>query len=134
MAKKSTVKREWHLVDLTGETLGRAATSIARLLIGKHKAGYTPHLDVGDFVVVINSDQLVLSGNKTLNKKYYSHSGRPGGFKAVTAAIKLAKDSRQVVEHAVKGMIPKNKLATPRLRRLKVYSGSDHPHANHFKK
>ena len=131
MQKKETVKRDWYLVDLEGATLGRVATRIARILIGKNKASYTPHIDVGDFVVVINSDKLVMSGDKMSDKKYYSHSGRPDGFKEISAEALMTKDSRKVVLHAVKGMVPKNKLASPRLRRLKIYTGSDHPHTNH---
>jgi large subunit ribosomal protein L13 len=130
--KSGEIKRNWHLVDLQGKTLGRAATAIARLLIGKDKPTYTPHLDAGDFVVVINSDQLVLTGKKLGQKLYQHHSGYPGGFKQRSVKEQMARDSRKVVEHAVKGMVPKNKLADPRLRRLKVYKGSEHPHGNHF--
>lgn len=131
-ATPKDIVRQWHLVDLSGQTLGRAATSIATLLIGKHKPTYTSHLDVGDFVVVINSDQLVVTGRKLDQKLYQHHSGYPGGFKERTLKEKLAKDSTKVVELAVRGMLPKNKLQALRLRRLKVYSGKDHPHGNHF--
>lgn len=132
-ATPKDVKQAWHLVDLKGLTLGRAATRIAELLIGKHKPTYTAHIDTGDYVVVINAEQLVVTGHKMDNKLYQSHSGHPGGFKEITLKNKLAKDPRKVVELAVRGMLPKNKLQTPRLRRLKVYTGKDHPHANHFK-
>lgn len=132
MQKAEAVSRMWHLVDLSGKTLGRAATDIAHLLMGKHRASYTPHIDSGDYVVVVNADKLVLTGNKLMDKVYNRHSGRPDGFKSVTAQRQMAKDPRKVVEHAVRGMLPDNKLQTPRLRRLKVYAGSEHPHANHF--
>jgi large subunit ribosomal protein L13 len=132
MQKSSAVQREWHLVDLEGKTLGRIATDLARLLMGKHRPTYSPHIDSGDYVVVVNASKLVLSGNKLTDKTYSRHSGRPGGFTAVTAGTLMDKDPRKVVEHAVKGMLPKNKLQTPRLRRLKVYSGEEHPHSNHF--
>lgn len=132
MIKTAAVKREWHLIDLGGATLGRSATNIARLLMGKHRANYTPHIDSGDYVVVINAAKLLMTGNKMADKTYASHSGQPGGFKSITAERLLASDPRKVVEHAVKGMLPKNKLQTLRLRRLKVYSEADHPHMNHF--
>lgn len=132
MQKTAQVKREWHLIDLKGMTLGRAASDIARFLMGKHRALYTPHIDSGDYVVVINASELVMTGNKMSDKVYNSHSGQPDGFKSVSAERQMAKDPRKVVEHAVKGMLPKNKLQTPRMRRLKVYSGMEHPHGNHF--
>lgn len=131
MQKTAEIKREWHIVDLEGKTLGRVASEIAKLLIGKHKPSYTPHIDSGDFVVAINASKLVLTGNKMADKTYYRHSGRPGGFKEEKATDVMSKDPRKVVERALKGMVPKNKLASPRLRRLKVYAGSEHPHTNH---
>lgn len=131
-ATPKQVKRNWHLLDLRQQTLGRAATKIATLLTGKHKAGYTSHLDVGDYVVVVNSDQLAVTGKKLDHKLYQHHSGYPGGFKQRSLREQLELDSRRVVENAVKGMLPKNKLQSPRLRRLKVYQGKDHPHGNHF--
>ncbi len=133
MTRKEDVQRNWHLYDLKGKVLGRAATEIARLLMGKHKPSYTPHIDGGDYVVVINASQLVVTGNKLDLKKYYRHSNYPGGFKEETLKEKLAKDPTKVVELAVKGMLPKSKLQQPRLRRLKVYPGAEHPHQNHFK-
>ena len=133
MTRKEDVQRNWHLYDLKRKVLGRAATEIARLLMGKHKPSYTPHIDGGDYVVVINASQLVVTGNKLDLKKYYRHSNYPGGFKEETLKEKLAKDPTKVVELAVKGMLPKSKLQQPRLRRLKVYPGAEHPHQNHFK-
>lgn len=132
--KATEIKREWHLVDLKGQTLGRAATQIAKLLIGKSKPTYSPHLDSGDFVVVVNADEVALTGRKLDQKLYQHHSGYPGGFKERSLKAQLALDSRKVVEVAVKGMLPKNKLQNPRLRRLKVYPQTDHPHTNHFNK
>ena len=132
MIKQANIQRQWHLYDLKGKVLGRVATEIARLLMGKHKPNYTPHLDNGDYVVVINASQLVVTGKKLQDKKYYRHSNYPGGFREETLAEKMAKDPTKVVELAVKGMLPKNKLQQRRLRRLKVYPGPDHPHQNHF--
>ena len=132
MIKKADIQRQWHLYDLKGKVLGRAATEIARLLMGKHKPNYTPHLDNGDYVVVINASQLKITGNKLDLKKYYRHSGYPGGFKEETLKEKLIKDPTKVVELAVKGMLPKNKLRQVRLRRLKAYPSDNHPHQNHF--
>ncbi len=134
MQKTAEVKREWVLIDLAGQPLGRIATEIARLLMGKHRPSYTSHIDSGDYVVAINAAAVVLSGHKMADKTYARHSGIPGGFKSITAGEQLAKDPRKVIEHAVRGMLPKNKLQTPRLRRLKVYAGSEHPHANNFTK
>lgn len=134
MQKTAEVNRTWHLVDLSGMTLGRAATDIARLLMGKQRATYTPHIDSGDYVVVVNAKDVVLSGNKMNDKVYARHSGRPDGFKSITAGQQMAKDPAKVIEHAVRGMLPKNKLQDSRLRRLKVYAGMEHPHANHFTK
>lgn len=132
--KPADLVREWHLIDLKGQVLGRAATNIARLLIGKHRPFYTTHVDCGDFVVVINADKLVLTGKKMLDKVYPRHSGHPGGFKAPSITALMKKDPAFVVRASIKGMIPKNKLAALRLRRLKIYSGPDHPHTNHFVK
>lgn len=134
MQKTAEVKREWHLIDLKGETLGRAATQIARLLMGKHRPVYSPHIDSGDYVVAVNAAQVSLTGNKMAAKTYARHSGQPDGFRSVTAADQMSKDPRRIIEHAVRGMLPKNKLQEPRLRRLKVYSTVDHPHSNHFSK
>ncbi len=132
MLRQKGLNRQWHLYDLKDKVLGRAAVDIAKLLMGKHKPNYTPHLDNGDYVVVINAESLAVTGNKLAAKKYYRHSNYPGGFKEETLKEKLAKDPAKVVELAVKGMLPKNKLQKPRLRRLKVYPQANHPHQNHF--
>ncbi len=134
MTKTAEIKRSWHLVDCDGETLGRVATKIAGLLIGKGKVTYTPHMDAGDFVVVINTKGVKLTGNKLLDKTYKRHSGHPGGFREESAGRLLVRDSRKIIEHAVEGMLPKNKLQEPRMRRMKVYAGSVHPHEAQFTK
>ena len=126
--KASEIDRKWYVIDASSATLGRVATQVAEKLIGKHKATYTPHIDNGDFVVVINSDKLQVSGKKLNQKVYYRHSGYIGSLKEATLAEHLEKDSTRVIEMAVKGMIPKNKLQTPRMARLKVYAGEEHPH------
>lgn len=123
-----TIDRAWHLVDLQGQTLGRAAARIAGVLRGKHRPTFTPHADCGDFVVVVNADQLVLTGNKLQGKMYRRHTGFLGGLKEMSAAKALAKDSTKVVELAVKGMLPKGPLGRRQLKKLKVYAGPDHPH------
>lgn len=128
MVKTADIKRDWHLVDAAGETLGRLSTRLAGLLIGKHKSSYTPHMDMGDFVVVINAKDIKLTGNKLLDKYYYRHSGHPGGFTRESAGNLLVRDPRKIIEHAVAGMLPKNKLQDPRMSRLKVYKGKEHPH------
>lgn len=132
MIKTAAVKRQWHLIDLEGKTLGRVASEMARILMGKHRAEYTPHIDSGDYIVAINAAKVVLTGNKMQAKVYNTHSGIPGGFKSTTAERLMDKDPKKVIEHAVRGMLPKNKLQTPRLRRLKVYPEAEHPHMNHF--
>lgn len=130
--KGKQIKRVWQLIDLKNETLGRSASRIAQLLMGKHKPSFTPNLDGGDYVVVINSDHLKVTGKKMFDKIYYRHSGFPGNLKPETLAEKMAKDSRQVVIKAVKGMLPKNRHQTLRLRRLKVFAGGTHPYQRHF--
>jgi len=125
----TNVDRNWVVVDLAGQTLGRVATRIAAILRGKTKATYTPFADVGDFVVVVNSDKLVLTGAKLQQKMYRHHTTFPGGLKEVVAADQLAKDSRVMVERAIKGMLPKGPLGRGMLRKLKVYKGAEHPHA-----
>lgn len=125
---QNTVERNWVLVDMNGQTLGRVASQIAAILRGKNKATYTPHADVGDFVVVVNSDKLKLTGNKLQQKIYRHHSGFPGGLKEITAGKLIEKDSRRLVMSAVKGMLPKNALGRQLLSKLKVYTGEDHPH------
>jgi large subunit ribosomal protein L13 len=129
VAKKSAVKRSWFVVDLDGKVLGRAATEIARVLRGKHKAIYTPSVDTGDFVIVVNAEKLKLTGNKMADKQYYHHTGYPGGIRSINAAKLLEKKPEQLVIKAVKGMLPKNKLGREMLKKLKVYAGGDHPHA-----
>lgn len=128
-AKPTEVARNWFIVDASGQTLGRLATQIATKLTGKDKPMYTSHIDCGDYVVVLNSDKIAVTGNKLADKKYYRHSGYPGGIKEITLEAQMAKDSTQVIEHAVAGMLPKNKLRDERLKRLKVYATDQHPHA-----
>lgn len=127
-AKESEVRRDWFVVDAEGQTLGRLATRIATILRGKHKPTYTPHVDTGDFVVVINSKKIKLTGNKWLQKKYYTHSRYFGSLKEFSAQQILEKDSTKLITEAVKGMLPNNKLASRILKKLKVYEGGEHPH------
>jgi large subunit ribosomal protein L13 len=127
--KPGDAQRQWLVIDATDVVLGRLATQVAALLRGKHKATFTPHTDMGDFVIVINSDKVALTGTKLTDKKAYSHSGFPGGLRAVSYADLLATDSRKAVERAVKGMIPHNKLGRQQFGKLKVYTGDEHPHA-----
>jgi large subunit ribosomal protein L13 len=127
-AKESDVKREWYLVDAQGQVLGRLATEIARRLRGKHKPIYTPHVDTGDFVVVVNVDKLTLTGKKQTDKIYYRHSGYPGGLTAVPAGKMLKEKPERILHLAVKGMLPKNSLGRKMLKKLKIYSGGEHPH------
>ncbi|HSX41538.1 MAG TPA: 50S ribosomal protein L13 [Candidatus Saccharimonadales bacterium] len=128
-AKPTEVVRDWYIVDASVMSLGRLATLIAKYLIGKHKAMYTPHIDSGDNVIVINAAKVVVTGNKLQDKMYYRHSGYPGGIKEISMADQLAKHPTRIIEHAVKGMLPKNKLQAPRMARLKVYAALEHPHA-----
>ena len=128
--KPTDVKRNWHLIDLDGQILGRVATQIATLLMGKGKALTGAHLDQGDYVVAINSDKIKVTGKKLTDKIYYSHSGFPGGLKKITLQELLARDSRKVIEKAVKGMLPKNKHQQDRQRRLKLFADEKHPYAN----
>jgi large subunit ribosomal protein L13 len=133
-AKPIEVTHEWYVVDASGQTLGRLATLIATRLTGKHKPMYTTHIDCGDNVVVINAAQIVVTGNKLADKKYYSHSGYPGGIKEVSLERVMQTHPERAIEAAVKGMLPKNRLQAPRLARLKVYAGSEHPHAGQLPK
>ncbi|MDD2499663.1 MAG: 50S ribosomal protein L13 [Geobacter sp.] len=128
VAKKETVNHQWFVVDAENVVLGRLATQIANVLRGKHKAIYTPSVDTGDFVVVLNADKIALTGNKVADKTYYSHSGFPGGIKSTTAGELLVKKPEELIRKAVKGMLPKNKLSRHMLKKLKVYAGSSHPH------
>jgi len=129
IAKEQDIKRDWFVVDLEDVVLGRAATEIARILRGKHKPIFTPSVDTGDFVVVLNADKVKLTGNKLADKKYYRHSGYPGGIREITAEKLLVKKPEMVLQSAVKGMLPKNKLGRKMFKKLKVYSGGEHPHA-----
>ena len=126
--KASDIEREWHIIDASDEVLGRLATRIAGLLMGKHKPIFSRHLDVGDFVVIINADKVRVTGNKAKQKMYYHHSGYPGGLKSVSLEKMMQTHPNRVIEHAVKGMLPRNKLNAGMMKRLKVYSGTSHPH------
>jgi large subunit ribosomal protein L13 len=128
-AKSHEVKREWLVVDATGQVLGRLASRIASRLRGKHKAIYTPHVDTGDYVVVINVDKLRVTGNKAGQKTYYRHSGYPGGIYSTTFEKLHASHPERVLERAVKGMLPKGPLGSDMFRKLKVYRGAEHPHS-----
>ena len=127
-AKKEAVERAWYLVDAEDKVLGRLASQLARILRGKTKAIYTPHVDTGDFVVVINAEKIRLTGKKMESKVYYRHSGYPGGLKSTTARSLLAKKPEWVLRNAVKGMLPKNPLGRKMFKKLKVYAGPEHPH------
>lgn len=127
--KPSEVTRRWILIDASSAPLGRVSTTIAKYLIGKYKTTYTPHIDAGDYVVVINAAQLVVTGEKEDDKKYYRHSGYPGGISEESLSELRTKYPERIITEAVKGMIPRNKLATERLKRLRVFAGSDHTHA-----
>ena len=127
-AKKEEVEHQWFLVNAEGKVLGRMATGLAKILSGKNKAIYTPHVDTGDFVVVINANKISLTGKKMKDKIYYHHSGHPGGIKAVSAEKLLAKKPTELIRLAVKGMLPKNSLGRQMLRKLKLYSGPNHRH------
>jgi len=124
----SEVKREWHVIDATNKTLGRLATDVARLLRGKHKPTFSPSLDTGDFVVVVNAAKVRVTGKKADIKIYYHHSGYPGGLKSNSLAELLQNRPTRVIEHAVKGMLPHNSLGRTQFKKLKVYAGPDHPH------
>ena len=126
--KNGDLTRAWHLVDAEGQTLGRLATKIAKILQGKHKAIYTPHVDTGDYVVVVNAEKVALTGAKLNDKMYHHHTGYPGGLKSANAQQLLDKKPTMLVESAVKGMMPKNKLSRSALMKLKVYAGAEHPH------
>jgi large subunit ribosomal protein L13 len=127
-AKPGEVERGWYVVDADGQTLGRLATRIADTLRGKDKAQYTPHVDTGDFVVVVNAEKVVVTGNKLDQKRYYRHSGYPGGLRSRTLREQLERRPTEVIRKAVKGMLPKNRLARKQLNKLKIYAGPEHPH------
>ncbi len=126
--KKNGVQRTWYLVNAKDKVLGRLASRIAILLMGKHKPQYTPHIDCGDFVVVVNADKFRVTGKKMSDKIYYSHSFYPGGLKQTTLEEMLKKHPERVIYHAVNGMLPKNRLRSRRMRRLKIYASAEHPH------
>ena len=129
MANAANIQQEWFVVDASGQRLGRLATAIAMRLRGKHKATYTPHADTGDFVIVLNAADLQVTGNKATDKKYYRHTGYPGGLKVENFESMMAKDARRVLMHAVRGMLPKGPLGYKMLTKLKIYNDSKHPHA-----
>jgi large subunit ribosomal protein L13 len=128
VAKPSDRQRDWYVVDASGKTLGRLATQIADTLRGKRKPTYTPHIDTGDFVVVVNAEKIAVTGNKRADKLYYRHSGYPGGLRTRTFDQMIARRPEEVIRLAVKGMLPRNRLARKQLTKLKVYAGPDHPH------
>ncbi len=127
-AKAETVEHDWYVVDAADKTLGRLSTEIARRLRGKHKPVYTPHVDTGDYIVVVNADKVKVTGNKRNDKMYYRHSGYPGGMKSMNFEKLIAHDPKRVIELAVKGMMPRNPLGRKMLGKLKVYAGPEHPH------
>ena len=127
-AKPADVKREWHVIDAADKTLGRLCVNIARLLMGKHRPIYTPSQDTGDFVVVINAEKVRVTGKKAQQKMYYRHSGYPGGLKSTSLEKMMQTHPTRVIEHAVKGMLPRNRLSAGMMKRLKVYVGDSHPH------
>lgn len=129
VAKPESVKRDWFVVDATDKTLGRLATEIARRLRGKHKAEYTPHVDTGDYIIVVNAEKVVVTGAKTTDKMYYSHTGFPGGIKEISFDKLQAKKPEMIIESAVKGMLPRGPLGRAMFRKLKVYAGAEHSHA-----
>ncbi|MFD0615889.1 MULTISPECIES: 50S ribosomal protein L13 [Paenibacillus] len=129
MAKPNEVERKWYIIDAEGKTLGRLATEAASLIRGKHKPQFTPHVDTGDFVVIINAEKIVLTGKKMTDKNYYSHSLYSGGLKVTPAQDMIKKFPERVLEQAIHGMLPKNRLGNAMKLKLKVYAGSEHPHA-----
>ncbi|MGQ9516049.1 MAG: 50S ribosomal protein L13 [Anaerolineae bacterium] len=126
--KEKDIQREWYVVDAAGKTLGRLATEIAKILRGKHKPYYTPHMDCGDYVIVINADKIRVTGRKLDQKMYYWHSGYPGGLKSVTLRRQLQTHPERVLQAAVRGMLPKNRLGRQMFKKLKVYASPEHPH------
>ena len=127
--KPGDVERSWHVIDATDVVLGRLASQAAQLLRGKHKPVFAPHVDAGDFVIIINADKVALTGNKREAKLAYRHSGYPGGLRSMHYSELLEKNPERAVEKAIRGMLPKNKLADQQIKKLKIYSGSEHPHA-----
>ena len=127
-AKPADIQREWFIIDATGKTLGRMAPEIAHRLRGKHKAEYTPHMDVGDFIVVVNAEKVAVTGKKGTDKIYHSHTGYPGGLKSISFNKLIDKAPERTIQSAVKGMLPRNPLGREMFRKLKVYAGDQHPH------
>lgn len=127
--KPADISHQWHVIDAQDVVLGRLAVSAAHLLRGKHKATFAPHVDGGDFVVIINADKVALTGNKRTDKPVYRHSGYPGGLKQIAYGDLLEKDARKAIEKSVRGMLPKNRLGDKIIKKLKVYAGPEHPHA-----
>jgi len=127
-AKPETVKRDWYVIDAENKVLGRLSTEIARRLRGKHKPEYTPHVDTGDYIVVINAEKVAVTGNKETGKNYYRHTGYPGGLKTISLEKQRAQHPERIIEAAVKGMLPKNSLGRAMFRKLKVYAGTEHQH------
>ncbi len=128
-AKPETVQRDWYVVDASGKTLGRLATEVARRLRGKHKVEYTPHVDTGDYIIIINAKSIAVTGNKESDKIYHRHSGYPGGLKSMTLEKLRERAPERIIEKAVKGMMPRNPLGRAMLRKLKVYAGNEHGHS-----
>jgi len=128
MARPREVERNWYLIDAEGQTLGRLATEIARLLRGKNKPRYTPHVDTGDFVVVVNAEKVVVTGRKAEQKVYYRHTGYPGGLKETSYEVMLERKPTEILRRAVRGMMPRTRLGRRQLRKLKIYAGPEHPH------
>ena len=131
VTKQSDIKRDWYVVDAQGQTLGRLATRIATVLKGKHKPIYSPSMDTGDYVVVINAEKIVATGRKLDEKMYYHHTGYPGGLRQINLRDQLAKHPERVISAAVRGMLPHNRLGRAMFKKLKVYAGAEHPHAAH---
>ena len=126
--KASEIKRQWYVVDATGHTLGRLSSEVAKILTGKHKPIYTPHLDTGDYVIIINADKIKVTGKKMDQKLYRKHTGHPGGLREITLKVMQAKKPTYVITHSVKGMLPKKALGAQMLKKLRVFSGPDHTH------
>ena len=127
-AKAATVQRNWYVIDADGQVLGRLATEVARRLRGKHKTDYTPHVDTGDYIVVVNAEKIMVTGRKASDKIYYRHTGYPGGLKEANFTQVIERSPEKLIERAVKGMLPRNSLGRAMYRKLKVYAGQDHPH------
>jgi len=133
ITKASDIEREWHVIDASGKILGRLATQVASLLMGKHKPTFSRNLDTGDFVIVTNADKIRVTGNKAKQKLYYRHSGYPGGLKSISLEKMMQTNPTRVIEHAVKGMLPHNRLGASMLKKLRVYVGDIHPHLAQIK-